>query len=100
MSVWQRMEKVSRTKHRTNEEVLYKVKGKISYGYGKTEEVDWSRILRGDSLLRIITIEGKRWRGGRRGWILVDWNMMDGVGSQASKQWRHWTSESVQLQRP
>ena len=57
MWIWRRMEKISWTEHRTNEEVLKKVEEKRSLmDIIRTEQKNWiGHILRGNSLQREIT---------------------------------------------
>src|SRR6218665_1348603 len=75
MWIWRRMERISWTEHRTNEEVLKKTEEKRSLmDIIRTRQKNWiGHILRDNSLQREITegrMEGKRGRG--RYWKLKE----------------------------
>src|SRR6218665_2744564 len=82
MWIWRRMERISWTEHRTNEELLKKVEEKRSLmDIIRTRQKNLiGHILRGNSLQRVIMegrMEGKRGRGRPRQ-KLMDWMMKDG----------------------
>ena len=72
------MDKVVWRKHKTIEEVLYKIRGKSPYGcYNKIQEVDWTYIERAfpAETMREGRMEGKKMRERQ---ILLDWMTVDG----------------------
>jgi len=82
MWIWRRMERISWTEHKTNEEVLKKLEEKRSLvDIIRTRQKNWIwHILRGKSLQREIMegrMEGKRGRPRQK---LKDWMMEDGYG--------------------
>ena len=98
--IWRRMERISWTEHRTNEEVLKKVEEKRSVmDIVRTRQKNCiGQILRGNSLQSEIMegmMEGKRGRGRPRH-KLMDWMMVDGYRklkeeAQHREEWSRWT---------
>ena len=89
MKVWRRMEKISRTEHISNEEVLKLVEEERSLlMIIRMRQRNWmGHIMRGDSLQREIIegrIEGKRGRGRLRH-KLLDWMMRRDTGNLRKK---------------
>src|SRR6218665_2533261 len=108
MKVWRRMEKISRTEHISNEEVLKLVEEERSLlMIIRMRQRNWmGHIMRGDSLQREIIegrMEGKRGRGRPRQ-KLLDWMMSDGYSTlkeeaQHQGTWSHWRSGPARGQR-
>ena len=102
MWIWRRMERVSWMDRRTNEDILQMVDEKRSMiGIIRSRQRKWlGRIMRGDSLLRIIIegrMEGKKTRGRPR-MMLLDWMMEEDYGKLKERarkrdEWRNWTYE-------
>jgi len=100
MWIWRRMERISWTEHRTNEEVLKKVEEKRSLmDIIRTRQKNWiGHILRDNSLQREIMegrMEGKR-RRGRPRQKLMDLLMEDRYWKLKEKaqhrdEWSRWT---------
>src|SRR6218665_1364331 len=79
MWIWRRLERISWTKHRTNEEVLKKVEEKRSLmDIIRTRQKNWiGHIVRGNSLQREIMEGRMEWKTGRHRQKLMDWIMED-----------------------
>src|SRR6218665_3959876 len=102
MWIWRRMEKISWTKHISNEEVLKLVEEESSLlTIIRTRQRNWmGHIMRGDSLQREIIeerMEGKRGRGRPRQ-KLLDW-MMSERYSKHKETWSYWRFGPARGQR-
>ena len=106
MWIWRRMEKVSWTEHKTNEEVLQMVEEKRAMIKTIQErQRRWiGHIMRGNSLLRTIIegkMKGKKTRGRPRK-MTLDWMMEQGdykrmkEEAQNREKWRNWTFEPAE----
>lgn len=112
MWVWRRMEKISWTEKKTNEEVLDLVQEERSLvNTIRQRQRNWiGHILRGESLLRTVlegSFEGKRQRGRPRT-MLLDWMMVNGTKKKYNElkdeakhraSWRHGGPGPVNRQR-
>ena len=102
MWTWRRMEKISWTEHKTNEEVMGRIgeERTLIHTIRKRQRKWIGHTLRGDSLLRMVIegkMEGRRTRGRPRQ-MMLDWMMTDGYKklkeeAQQREQWRHRTFE-------
>ena len=108
MWVWRKMEKISWTKHVSNEEVLMMVEEERSLlDTIKIRQKNWvGHLLRGDSLQKEIIegrLEGKRCRGRPRQ-KLLDGMMEEGYRelkdmAQQREKWKHWMFGPATWQR-
>ena len=102
MWIWRRMEKISWTEHKTNEEVLKQVEEKreMINTIRKRQKTWMGHIMRGDSLLREIMegqLKGKRTRGRPRN-MLLDWMMEKDYKDLKERamnrnEWRNWNTK-------
>ena len=103
MWAWRKMEKISWTERKTNEEVLEKIgEERTLIRTIRVRQRKWiGHTLRGDSLLRTV-IEGKmmgRRTRGRPRQMMLDWMMTDGSyrqlkeEAQQREEWRRRTFE-------
>lgn len=104
MWIWRRMEKISWTEHKTNEEVLEGIgEERTLLKIIRERQKKWiGHTLRGDNLVKTVIegkMEGKRTRGRPRQ-MMLDWMMTEKNGYQRLKEkaqrrneWRHWTFE-------